>query len=145
TGLSVYDFPFDTFLACRRPFQRPARIEAVARIGAFADYERQHGELQAEGIDLVHTPAQHLRASQLPHWYPLITDVTPRSLWFDGPPDPAIIATELGWPIFMKGIRQTSRHKRALSIISGPDALKAALEIYAQDTVLKWQGIVCRQ
>jgi hypothetical protein len=145
TGIAVYDFPFDGVLACRRPFRRPEQIEVVARIGAFSDYPAQFAELAQQGMKLVHTPEEHFRATQLPNWYPLIADLTPKSIWFDGTPDPKVIEAELGWPVFMKGVRQTSRHKRSLSIIDGPVALEAALEVYAQDKVLKWQGVVCRK
>lgn len=144
-GVPVYDFAFDQLFACRRPYERPAQVEAVARVGALDSYETAHAELLAEGVRLVHDPAQYLRATRLPLWYPLIEDLTPRSLWFSGPPDPKDIEAELGWPIFMKGARQTSRHRRKLSIIAGPDELARALEDYAQDPILGWQDIVCRK
>lgn len=145
TGLRVYDFPFETFFACRHPYRRPDNVHAVARIGAFQDYPAEYADLRAQGITLLHTPEQHFRATQLPYWYPLIADLTPKSVWFDGAPDPAVIEAELGWPIFMKGIRQTSRHQRKLAFIANADALREALAAYSKDTVLKWQQIVCRR
>lgn len=144
-GVPIYDFAFETFFACRRPYQRPPEVEAVARVGALDDYERTYRELLAEGVRLIHTPEQYLRATHLPRWYPRIEDLTPKSLWFDGPPDPGVIADALGWPIFMKGARQTSRHRRRLSIIAGPEELARALEEYAADPILRWQEVVCRE
>src|SRR5204863_2873805 len=50
-----------------------------------------------------------------------------------------------GWPVFLKGTRQTSRHRRSTSIAAGPEELARALDAYAEDPILSWQGIVCRQ
>lgn len=144
----IYDFAFERFFACRR-FPLPAEpIEVVARVGALDDYARSHAELLEQGLRLVNSPEQHLRATRLPRWYPLLQDLTPKSLCFFGPPDPELIelgiGAELGWPVFMKGERQTNRHKRSLSIIAGPDQLREALRTYAEDPRLSWQEVVCR-
>jgi hypothetical protein len=37
TGTGIYDFPFDRLLACRRPYQLPPDLCAIARVGAIAD------------------------------------------------------------------------------------------------------------
>lgn len=37
-----------------------------------------------EGITLVNSPEEYLRATELPHWYPLIEYLTPRSIWTEG-------------------------------------------------------------
>ena len=145
TGVSVYDFAFDRFLPCRRPWERPATVEAVARTGAFEDYPARYAELLAGGVRLLHTPDQHLVSSTLPGWYPLLADLSPRSIWFDTPPDATTVGDALGWPIFVKGMRQTSRHNRALAIITDPDAFVRAMEAYARDPILGWQGVVCRE
>lgn len=144
-GIPIYDFAFDQFFACRRPYDRPREVETIARTGALDSYEAAYAELLADGVRLVHSSNQYLRATRLPLWYPLLQDLTAKSLWFSGPPDPKQIEAELGWPIFMKGARQTSRHRRKLSIIAGPDDLQRALEDYARDPILGWQDVVCRQ
>lgn len=143
-GVPIYDFEFDRLMACRRPYDRPGEVVAVARVGAVDDYEASHAALLRDGVRLIHGPEQYLRATRLPRWYPLLADLTPRSLWFEGAPDPKQIEDELGWPIFMKGARQTSRHRRKLSIIAGPDELERALADYARDPILGWQDVVCR-
>lgn len=79
-GLPVYDFPLSEFFACRRPWQRPERIEAIARFGAASNYDELYEQLAADGIFLIHSPEQHLLASELPQWYPLLKDLTPKSL-----------------------------------------------------------------
>src|SRR5919199_3180996 len=105
TGLPVYDFAFDRFLACRRPWVRPASLEAVARVGAFDDYATRYRELLAEGVRLAHSPEEHLRCSTLPGWYPLLEGMTPRSVCFDAPPSAREVGEALGWPVFAKGVR----------------------------------------
>lgn len=146
TGKGVYDFAFDRFFACRRPYMLPdTPIEVVARAGAWPDYAERYRELEAQGVRLVHSPEQHLLATELPHWYPLLEDLTPRSVWFDTPPDARTVEERLGWPVFLKGARQTSRHRRSLSIIEGPDAFRQAMEAYARDDILHWQQVVCRE
>src|SRR5262249_32923091 len=145
TGVPIYDFEFARLLACRHPYQRPPNVSAVARIGAFEDYAAEYARLSDDGITLVNSPEQHLRASGLPHWYGIIEDLTPRSAWFDHPPQAPEVSARFNWPIFLKGERQTSRHQRGLSIIDGPDAFNAAMDIYRQDPILQWQRIVCRE
>jgi hypothetical protein len=144
-GQSIYDFDFDRMLGCRRPYDRPAQIEVVARIGAFDDYASTHAELLASGLRLINDPDEHARASLLPRWYPLLEDLTPQSLVFTERPDPKLVGEALGWPIFMKGVRQTSRHRRSLAIIADADGLERALDQYARDSMLSWQDIVCRR
>jgi hypothetical protein len=145
TGKAVYDFPFDRLLACRRPFQPPASLTAVARVGAIPDYDEYYRRWAEQGVRLIHTPDEHRRASELPRWYPCLEGLTPKSLWFSQPPSAALIERELGWPIFMKGGRQTSRHKKSLAIIDGAEAYARALEAYARDPILCWQDLVCRR
>lgn len=144
TGAGVYDFAFDRMFACRRPYEPPPDLTAIARVGAIADYEDYYQQWRKRGVRLVHTPEEHRRASELPSWYPLLEGLTPRSIWFSQPPTAAVIERELGWPIFMKGSRQTSRHQKSLSIIEGPAAYTRALDVYARDPILFWQDLVCR-
>ncbi|WNG17504.1 ATP-grasp domain-containing protein [Cystobacter fuscus] len=145
TGQGIYDFPFDRLFACRRPYQLPERLVAVARAGAWSDYDARYQELAAEGIHLVHSPEQHRLATELPHWYPRLEGLTPRSLWFDTPPDADSVGRELGWPVFAKGERQTSRHRKSLSILESPDDFRRAMAEYANDPILRWQRVVCRE
>lgn len=145
-GVPNYDFPFARVFACHRTRPRELdELELIARVGAFDDYAVTYAALREHGLRLVNSPAEHLRATRLPHWYPRITELTPKSLWFDAPPEPDLIAAELGWPMFMKGERQTLGHQRRLSIITGPDHYREVLEHYAMHPRLRWQTLVCRQ
>ncbi len=49
------------------------------------------------------------------------------------------------WPVFVKSARQTSHHSRSLSIIDGPASFKNAMKIYQNDSILRWQQVVCRE
>ncbi|MEW6736000.1 MAG: hypothetical protein AB1489_32195 [Acidobacteriota bacterium] len=52
-GLLNYDFPFQTFFACRHPWQHPDRIKAVGRFGVTIDYQSLYQELMKAGIELI--------------------------------------------------------------------------------------------
>jgi hypothetical protein len=136
-GNPNYDFRFDAFFRCRRSWGPPPGVPAVARVGAIARYPVVYEALRGDGITLLHGHEQHLLASELPHGYPLLADLTPRSRCFSGRPDAKAVGTEFGWPIFLKGSRQTGRHRRALSVIEGPEEFERALDAYAEDPLLR--------
>jgi hypothetical protein len=140
-----YDFSFSQLFACRRPWNRPEKLTAIGRFGAVTDYDRAYQELSTDGIFLVHSPEQHLLASELPRWYPLLQGLTPKSFWFSDPPDFDTIERALGLPFFLKGSRQTSRHRAALSIIRSAEDYYRAIEVYREDPILRQQDLVCRE
>ncbi len=144
-GLASYDLDLERYFDCRHPLYPPDTLRAIARLGPFADYGKVYDGLRAQGIELIHTPDEHLRADDLRVWYPRLTDLTPRSLWFDGPPDIARIGDELGWPVFVKGTRQTSGHRKKLSVATGPDELRSLLEAAQSDALLRSQTLVFRE
>jgi len=145
TGMAQYDFRFEDFFACRHPVRLEERIRAVARMGAVEDYEQRYRAFAAEGIDLVHTPSEYSITSHLPHWYPLISDLTPRSQWFDHRPTVDQIESQFPWPVFIKGERQTSRHQKSLSIVEGRDQFEQVMDLWESDPILRWQRIVVRE
>lgn len=143
-GVPVYDFDFRQFFDCRTPFDFEGRLPGVARIGAFRDYPDLYSRSAEEGIDLVHTPEDHLRCTSLPLWYPLIEDYTPRSRWYSGIPSLAEIESEFSLPVFVKGSRQTSKHQAAASVIRTKADFERAVSIFKADPILHWQDFVCR-
>jgi ATP-grasp domain, R2K clade family 3 len=143
--LPSYDFDLTTFFACRRPWQRPDPIRAIGRFGVMTNYAELYERLAAEGILLIHTPAQYRIASELPQWYPLLDGLTPYSEWFAEPPDAAQLERKFGFPFFLKGSRQTSRHRAALSIIHSTAEYNRAIGLYRTDPILHWQELVCRK
>lgn len=140
-----YDFAFETFFACRHPVYRPEQIEAVGRFGVTDDYADLYNSLKADGVLLIHTPEQHLLASELTHWYPLLEDITPRSLWFAEPPSAEEIEKHFSYPVFVKGSRQTSKHKADLSIIRSRAEYEFVASEYRNNPILHWQPFVCRE
>jgi hypothetical protein len=145
TGLPSYDFPFDRFFACRRPWQRPDVISAIGRFGVTTNYNRLYAELQTRGVRLIHSPEQYKLASELTEWYPRIREYTPRSVWFSEPPPPDVVEELFGWPVFVKGSRQTSRHNAYLSIIHSSEEFEQVTELYRHNPILHWQPFVCRE
>ncbi|MEZ5427783.1 MAG: ATP-grasp domain-containing protein [Pyrinomonadaceae bacterium] len=139
-----YDFAFETFFACRHPIYRSDEISAVGRFGVTDDYADLYHSLKKDGVSLIHTPEQHLLASELTDWYPLLEDVTPRSLWFDAPPSFEEIEKHFSYPIFIKGSRQTSKHKSALSVVNSRAEYEFVAAQFRNDPILRWQSFVCR-
>lgn len=145
TQVAVYDFDFRRYYECRTPYQRGAHGLGVARIGAIKDYLSFYRACRDRGINLVHHPSDHERCSFLPNWYPLIEGFTPRSQWYDEIPSPTEIEEAFDYPFFLKGARQTSKHKAALSIIHNRSEYEAAIQAYQSDPILHWQQLVCRE
>lgn len=140
-----YDFAFEQLMACTRSRFGVDEIMAVGRFGAVEDYDRLYDGLLELGVRLVHSPEQHALCSELPRWYPLLEGLTPESWWFDVAPDADTAGDLAGWPLFLKGSRQTSRHQAKLSIIKGPEEYREAVAAFAQDRILHWQQVVIRR
>lgn len=145
TGVAAYDFDFRPVFPCQAPWQRPATMQTVARIGPFRDYDEVWRAAGEQGMQLVHSPEEHRRASQLSEWYPQISDLTPRSRVYDSGPSLNEVEAEFGWPVFMKGDRQTSRHKKSLAILRNREEFEAARHDWKSDSILRWQKVVCRE
>ncbi|WP_265593977.1 ATP-grasp domain-containing protein [Haloferula sp. BvORR071] len=144
-GVPVYDFDFRRYFDCRTPYEVPSGIPGVARIGAFGDYGTFHQQCAEEGIALVHSPADHERCTFLPLWYPLIETLTPRSRWFPGIPSLPEVEDHFEFPIFIKGARQTSKHRAVASIVRSRAEFEEAAQIFRADPILHWQDFVCRE
>ena len=139
-----YDFDFDKFFVCRRPLYRNEKIVSVGRFGVIFPYNKIHDELISDGIQLIHTPEENLKASDLTHWYPLIKGFTPRSIWFDKPPSFSEIENNFELPVFVKGSRQTNRHNKKLSIVKTKKDFEQVSLSFTQDPILHWQKFVVR-
>ncbi len=143
--LPSYDFQFDSYFSCRRPLYRAGPVTAIGRFGVSSDYAALYHALLELGVALIHSNEQHLTAAELPRWYPSIANLTPKSYWFTEPPAADEIEQLLGWPLFLKGSRQTSRKQAALSIIRTQAEYVSAAERYRTDPTLRWQAMVCRE
>jgi len=144
-GVGIYDFDFRSYFPCRQPWKRPPEITAVGRCGALEDYQAEYEKLRAEGIRLIHSPKQHLRASELTEWYPLLIGQTPRSEVYREAPRGETVAESFPFPVFVKGSRQTNRHQKSLSIAHTPREFDEMMQRYANDPILSWQPVVVRE
>lgn len=140
----LYDFEFSPIFETRS-VTRLSPQTVVARIGAIADYARLYSDLAEAGLSLINDPHEYARASELPSWYPTIPSLTPRSEWYSEPPDVDLVATRFGWPVFIKGARQTSKHQADLAIAKDADDYARLVAGFRKDPILHWQHFVCRE
>ena len=145
THVAGYDFDFALHFDCAHPYRLEQETSAVLRIGAIEDYAREYEENLAAGLRLVNSPVQHELASELALWYPLLSDLTPRTICRDDFPAAEEVEAEFGWPIFLKGSRQTSKHNPDLAIISSREHYAQAMEAYKRDRILHWQKVAIRE
>lgn len=143
--VATYDFAFERLFPCRRPWWRPDVVTIAARVGAFDDYTRAYGALRADGLTLINSVEEHERAVDLPTWYPLLADLTPRSRWFTVPPPVEVIAADFGWPVFIKGSRQTARHDASKAIARDAADYARIVAAFGDDPILGWQTFVVRE
>jgi hypothetical protein len=54
TGVPAYDFAFESSFPCHHPWEAPADVRVIGRVGAFQNYAIQFAELRAEGMELIH-------------------------------------------------------------------------------------------
>lgn len=145
TGATAYDFDFSRHFECRHPHTVEGQPVTILRLGAPDDYLEIFREASGLGLRPINDPDQHLRASELECWYPLIHDITPRSRIFAALPDADEIEAVFGWPVFLKGSRQTSKHAPELSVIRDRQHYAIAASAYARDPILHWQKPVVRE
>ena len=145
THVAGYDFDFELHFTCSHPYRLQNEMAAVLRVGAVADYAADYEEYLAAGLRLVNTPAHHELASELALWYPYLSDLTPRTLCRDSFPDVEEVEREFGWPVFIKGSRQTSKHNPDLTIVRDRDQYERVQEAWRRDAILHWQKVAVRE
>ncbi|RYZ46667.1 MAG: DUF4343 domain-containing protein [Sphingobacteriales bacterium] len=144
THVPAYDFNFRQYFETKSVIDETL-APLVLRVGAIADYAAQYRQMADEGIQLINTLAEHERASLLPHWYPLIEDLTPRSTWYESLPSVMALRQDFAWPVFIKGERQTNRHRRSLSVARNEQEYGHIRSSWESDPVLGWQRMICRE
>lgn len=145
TGIAAYDFEFRRYLKVRsiRDFERAG--PALLRVGPIGDYPALVSRLSDLGANLVQSEEEHRRVAELPGWYDVLADLTPKSIWFDQPPSASVVEAELGWPVFIKGERQTNRHRASTSVARSREDFNRICESWQADEILHWQRMVCRK
>lgn len=144
-GHGAYDFDVRAFLEVTSAFDPVACPPVLLRIGPIGDYGAVARELGELGFRLVQDPSTHALASELPRWYPRVADLTARSVWFDAPPRAGEVEAALGWPVFVKGERQTNRHQASLSVARDAGEFLRIMNAWSVDPILHWQRVVCRE
>lgn len=144
-GVSAYDFNFDLHFACSHPYQIENEELCVLRIGAVANYTEEFNDKLALGMRLVNSPTEHTLASELESWYPLLNGITPRTEVYEALPPVGHIEAHFGWPIFLKGSRQTSKHNPELSVVTSRAQYERVVDLYRNDPILHWQKPVVRE
>ncbi|MFZ6873630.1 ATP-grasp domain-containing protein [Undibacterium sp. Di27W] len=144
-GLAIYDFDFNLHFSCKHPYLIEGQHPCIMRIGAIANYAQEYEDKLEMGLQLVNTPDQHKLASELEAWYPLITELTPRTVVYETLPTAHEIESNFDWPIFLKGSRQTSKHNPDLAVIQNRAHYERAAQLYKNDTILHWQKPVIRE
>lgn len=145
TGSPAYDFDFRTLLASRTVPLGDQLGPVVMRIGPLADYESLCASLSELGGIPINTVAEHVRASELSAWYPHLRDLTPESWIYDGHPTAAAVLQDASLPLFVKGDRQTSRHRADRAVARTEAELESVLRLYRDDDILHWQQVVVRK
>jgi hypothetical protein len=145
TGFSGYDFDFTQRFTVRHPSRLETEVVAIARMGAANDYAARYAALKECDIRLIHIPEMYERTSYLPKWLPRLETLTPRSVCFEVRPSAEEVEALLGWPVFVKGARQTSRHKRSLCVARDATEFNSILQAWDSDDILWWQPMVCRE
>lgn len=145
TGVSAYDFDFGLHFECRHPYRLDREYDGILRVGAPADYAACYREAIELGIRPINDPDQHRIASQIEYWYPSIAEMTPKTRVFDALPEADRVEAEFGWPVFLKGSRQTSKHNPDLAIIENREHYARAVAAYGRDPILHWQKPVLRE
>lgn len=144
-GVAAYDFDFALNFACDHPRELPAGTPLLLRVGAADDYAALCATLAQDGLRPINPPEAHLLCSELEHWYPLIEQLTPRSRIYPSLPPADVIEAEFGWPVFIKGSRQTSKHDPSLAVVDSRERYASAAAAYARDPILHWQRPVVRE
>jgi len=140
----AYDFHFRDFFECKS-IKDSIDTPVLLRIGAIDDYTKISSSIESLGMKLLVTEQEHYRASLLEHWYPLISKYTPTSRIYDELPALDVLMQDFTFPVFVKGNRQTSQHRKSHSVIENIDMYKSLSSRWANDKYLHWQKPVIRE
>ena len=144
TGNDVYDFNFRNIFDCKSVVTE-VDVPVLLHIGAVEDYEGVEAALDELGMDLLVKEAEHLRCSTIEKWYPVLKGKTPFTKIYDELPNVEVIQKDFSFPVFIKGNRQTNRHKRSKSIIENKTQYDELREEWKCDSILSWQKAAVRE
>lgn len=143
-NVSAYDFDFRNYFQVKTIIGDTAS-KLILRIGAINDYEKVFHYFADAGLYLINSVEEHNKVSLLPHWYEAIKEFTPRSVVFETLPTYEQIKDEFKFPIFLKGERQTNKHKKELCIAANRNEFENILVAWKTDPILNWQKMIVRE
>ena len=123
TGNSAYDFDFRRYFECKSVVSE-TKSPVLMHIGAIEDYAGICEALRDMGMKPLIYESKHLRCSTIEQWYPTLKARTPYTRIYDALPPVEELLEHFAFPVFIKGNRQTNRHKRSQCIIDNADAYK---------------------
>lgn len=144
TGNSAYDFDFRRYFDCKSVVAE-TKSQVLLHIGAIEDYTGVCAVLSDMGMKPLTSEGRHLHCSTIEEWYPALRDRTPYTRIYDALPTLEELLEHFTFPVFIKGNRQTNRHKRSQCIIENAGAYGKLREAWARDPVLCWQKAAIRE
>ena len=144
TGNDVYDFNFRNNFDCKSVVSE-VDVPVLLHIGAIEDYAGIEADLEELGMKLLVHEEEHLRCCTIENWYPLLKERTPFTKVYDELPDGQEILKDFSFPIFIKGNRQTNRHRRSQCIIENLEQYNALRDEWKYDSILSWQKVAVRE
>ena len=144
TGNAVYDFDFRSHFECKSVISETEE-PVLLHIGAIEDYAGIETALEEIGMKLLIHEAEHLRCSTIEKWYPVLKSKTPYTKVYEELPDTEGLLEDFSFPVFIKGNRQTNRHKKSQCIIESAAQYEALRQEWREDPVLSWQKAAVRE
>jgi len=144
TGNDLYDFDFRNHFECKSVIAE-TKDPILLHIGAIKDYAGMEDMFEQMGMKLLVHEAEHLRCSTIEGWYPALKEKTPFTKIYDALPPVEEILKDFSFPIFIKGNRQTNRHKKAQCIIEDKGAYENLQKAWINDSILSWQKVAVRE
>lgn len=144
TGNDVYDFEFRNHFECKSVV---AEVDApvLLHIGAVEDYAGVSSAIDEIGMKLLVSEEEHLKCSTIERWYPILKEKTPVTKIYDKLPPVDELQENFTFPVFIKGNRQTNRHKKSQCIIEDAASYEKLCDEWAGDKVLSWQKVAIRE
>ena len=143
-NVNTYDFDFRNYFQVKTIIGE-TKSNLILRIGAINDYESVYNFFAETGLNLINSIDEHNKISLLPNWYEDIKEFTPRSIIFDTLPTFEQIKDEFKFPIFLKGERQTNKHKKELCVAENRSEFENILIAWRTDPILNWQKMIVRE
>lgn len=125
-GCRVYTIPpnFDdcetaeNALAYVPEFDTPQPGIWIGFIPSFERYEAIYEAAREKNVWLVNTPEQHRRAMEFDQFYPLVHDLTAKSLIIQSLEQLEKVEADLGYPVFVKGAIKSNKEEGLSAVVA---------------------------